>query len=98
MTSFPKPRARVLDRIAAKREREAKALAFRLAVWRRDRSQCQHCGRGVKRTCALAADQGHVHHRHGRNVRPADRYTVAMAVLLCAKCHKNQAVIAKFRT
>jgi len=61
----PKPRPRILDRVADKRELEAKDRAFRLAVWVRDGGKCRHCGRPVKHTITLSAEQGHVHHRHG---------------------------------
>ena len=94
----PKPRPRIQDRIAAKRAREHRALAFRLAVWARDASQCRACGCPVKRTTEAVQWRGEVHHRHGRNVRPEDRFNPDMAVLLCSLCHSDQAVIARFRT
>lgn len=93
----PKPRPRILDRIEYKRELEAKDREFRRAVWLRDGGKCRHCGRKVARTMTLSAEQGHVHHRHGRRVRPEDRFNPDMAVLLCATCHYNPAVIAKYR-
>lgn len=93
----PKPRRRVVDRVAEKRERDAKASAFRQAVWKRDEGRCRHCGKTVIRTVELLPNAGHVHHRRGRNVAPEDRYTVERAVLLCGRCHADPDVIAKFR-
>lgn len=93
----PKPRPRILDRVQYKRDLEAKDRAFKKAVWERDKGQCQHCGRPVKRMLTLSPEQGHVHHRHGRNVRPEDRFNPDMAALLCAVDHADPVVIAKFR-
>lgn len=93
----PKPRARVLDRIQAKREAEAKRRAFIKAVWLRDEGRCRHCGRVVIKTLDHDPQRGEVHHRRGRNVTPEDRYNVNAAVLLCLKDHKDPAVIQKFR-
>lgn len=93
----PKPRARLHDRIAAKRARERKALAFRLAVLTRDENRCRHCSRRVRRTMEAVPERAEVHHRHGRNVRPEDRFTVSAAVTLCLFCHRDPAVIARFR-
>ena len=95
--AFPKPRPRILDRMQYKRELEAKDRAFRLAVWVRDGGKCRHCGRGVTRTLTVGPRQGQVHHRHGRRVRPEDRFNPDMAVLLCAVDHADPVVIAKFR-
>lgn len=97
MIGFPKPRRRLVDRVAEKRERDTRAQAFRNAVWTRDEGKCRHCERPVRRTLELVPEAGHVHHRRGRNVAPEDRYVVARAVLLCAGCHTNPAVIATFR-
>jgi 5-methylcytosine-specific restriction endonuclease McrA len=93
----PKPVLRVIDRAAYKREADKKAQAFRQAVWKRDNALCRHCGRFVIKTGQLLPNRGEIHHRHGRNVRPEDRYNVDMAVLLCALCHSNWDVIQKFR-
>lgn len=93
----PKPRPEIEDRIAYKRDREAREREFRLAVWLRDGSQCRACHRKVLKTISLVAERGEVHHRRGRNVTPEDRFNVSAAVLLCARCHKDTAVIAKFR-
>lgn len=99
MTFSPcrKPRAIIEDRIASKREREAKALAFRLAVLTRDENHCRACHRLVRRTQEAVAERAEVHHRRGRNVAPEDRYNVKAAVTLCLRCHKDPEVIAKFR-
>lgn len=94
---FPKPTPRLIDRVAHKREREAKAAAFRKAVWARDGSKCRHCGRRVVHTAALVPSRGEVHHRRGRNVAPEDRFNVRAAVLLCGVCHRLPGVIAAFR-
>lgn len=93
----PKPQARILDKVATRRAREAEAQAFRQAIWLRDGAKCRNCDKPVIRTLELIPKAGHVHHRHGRNVRPEDRYNVDMAVLLCALCHKDPAVIHRFR-
>lgn len=85
--AFPKPRPVIEDRIAYKREAEAKARAFRQAVWSRDKGKCQYCGRRVFRMLEALPERGEVHHRRGRNVSPEDRYNVAKAVLLCLLCH-----------
>lgn len=82
-----KPSARIEDRIAYKREREAKGRAFRAAVWARDKGICQHCGRKVVKTLALSAERGEVHHLKGRRVAPEDVFNPDRAVLLCAGCH-----------
>lgn len=94
----PKPRPCILDRIAVKLEREAKDRAFRQAVWARDGWICRACGGRVNRTPNRFATRGEVHHRHGRRVRPEDRFNPDMAVLLCSMCHADKAVIARFRT
>ena len=94
----PKPRPRILDRVAYKLERDRRAAAFKAAVWKRDESRCRACGKRVRRTLELVPDQGQVHHRRGRNVAPEDRYNVDRALLLCATCHKDPKVIARFRT
>lgn len=93
----PKPRPRVLDRIAYRKDREAKHRAFVAAVWVRDGGLCRHCGRKVLKTMQAVPSRGEVHHIHGRNVAPADRYNPKAAVLLCLLCHKDPAVIARFR-
>lgn len=85
--SFPKPRPAIEDRIAYKRAEEAKARAFRDAVWLRDGHCCTHCGRRVYRVIFREPYQGHVHHLRGRNVAPQDRYNPKRAVLLCAEHH-----------
>ena len=95
--AFPKPRPRIQDRIAVKLEREAKDRAFRKAVWERDGGLCRHCGRPVKRSSDRLEARGEVHHRHGRRVRPGDRFNPDMAVLLCSLCHADPAVIARLR-
>lgn len=97
MIGFPKPRRKVLDRIAEKRENEAKRRAFIKAVWERDEGLCRHCGRVVIKSLEHVPNRGEVHHRRGRNVAPQDRYNVNEAVLLCLKDHGDPAVIAKFR-
>ena len=97
MIGFPKPRRKLVDRVADKRRTDMRGQAFRNAVWIRDDSRCRHCGRLVRRTLELLPERGEVHHRHGRNVRPEDKYNPDMAVLLCARCHANPDVIAKFR-
>lgn len=93
----PKPKPRVLDRIAYKRDHAKKARDFRSAVWHRDGSHCRACGRHVYRTLEHTPERGEVHHRRGRNVAPEDRYNVNEAVLLCGICHADPAVIAQFR-
>lgn len=97
MIGFPKPRRKVLDRIAEKRENEAKHRAFIKAVWERDEGLCRHCGRVVVKSLEHVPNRGEVHHRRGRNVAPQDRYNVNEAVLLCLKDHGDPVVIAKFR-
>jgi hypothetical protein len=54
--SFPKPRPRLVDRIAYKRDREAQARAFRVAVWLRDGGICQYCERHVKHSIKVDTD------------------------------------------
>lgn len=83
-----KPQPRVLDKIATRYDREKKAAAFRQAVWLRAAGKCEACGKPCKRTLELLPDQGHVHHRRGRNVAPADRFNPDAAELLCALCHR----------
>lgn len=84
---FPKPRPAIEDRIRDRREAEAKARAFRQAVWSRDKGKCQYCGRRVFRMLERLPERGDVHHLRGRNVAPADRYNPRRAVLLCALDH-----------
>src|SRR3990167_2752596 len=91
--ALPKPRARVLDRAAYKLELEAKARAFRRAVWLRDNGRCRACLRLVRRTINLVPERGEVHHRRGRNVAPQNRYNVKEAVLLCLACHRDPSVV-----
>ena len=91
-----KPRARVFDRAAYRLALEAKARAFRRAVWERDNGRCRACNRLVRKTMALVPERGEVHHRRGRNVAPQDRYNVKQAVLLCYRCHHDPSVIRLF--
>ena len=93
----PKPRPRGLDRAAYKLALEAKARAFRKAVWERDHGRCRACNRLVRKTLAFVPERGEVHHRRGRNVAPQNRYNVKQAVLLCAGCHCDPAVVRAFR-
>jgi 5-methylcytosine-specific restriction endonuclease McrA len=93
----PKPSARVVDRVKAKASRTHQERIFRAAVWIRDGSQCRGCQKRLMRGAVTLLEAGHVHHRHGRNVRPEDRYNVKQAVLLCGPCHADPAVIARFR-
>lgn len=97
MVSFPKPTRRIVDRVKDKRARDAKAEAFRKAVWKRDAGKCRHCDRTVIHTLGLVPNAGHVHHRRGRRVAPEDRYNVARAMLLCGLCHGDKDVIARYR-
>jgi 5-methylcytosine-specific restriction endonuclease McrA len=85
----PKERTRVTDRIADKKTRARTEAQFRAAVWKRDEGKCRTCGRKVKRTLTICAEQGHVHHLRGRNVAPEDRTNPKAAVLLCAVCHQR---------
>ena len=85
----PKVRTRVADRVAYKQQRERSESAFRAAVWKRDDAKCRLCGRKVKRTLTVCAEQGHVHHLRGRNVAPEDRTNPKAAILLCALCHEG---------
>jgi 5-methylcytosine-specific restriction endonuclease McrA len=85
--SFPKPRPRLVDRIAYKREREAKDRVFRAAVWARDAATCQRCGRRVRRILDAIPERGETHHLRGRNAAPEDRFNPDAAVLLCLLCH-----------
>jgi 5-methylcytosine-specific restriction endonuclease McrA len=87
--AIPKPAPRVADRLASRAARARQDAAFRAAVWKRDESRCRICGRHVKRTLTLCAEQGHVHHLRGRNVAPEDRCNPKVAVLLCAGCHAD---------
>ena len=93
----PKPRPRIVDRIAVRKERERKAQDFRVAIWLRDQGRCQVCYRKVIHTLELVPNAGHVHHRRGRNVAPGDRYVVHEAVLLCRRCHADPDVVLKLR-
>lgn len=83
----PKPRRRVLDRVAEKAERDRQAAAFRNAVWKRDSYSCQVCGRHLRRTAELVPDRGEVHHRLTRGAHPRLRYDIGNGVLLCQGCH-----------
>lgn len=94
---FPKPRTIVEDRIAYRRDREAKEREFKRQVWIRDEGHCRHCGRKVIKTLDAVPERGEVHHRRGRNVAPEDRFNVDAAVLLCLLCHCDPAVIQTFR-
>lgn len=97
--AVPKPPTQLEDRIAAKREQVKKEDAFRKQVWLRDKGLCRVCGVKVLRTITLDPRRGEVHHRRGRNVAPEDRFNVARAVLLCARCHlrvtRHEVVIPK---
>ena len=83
----PKPRTRILDRIAAKREREAKALAFRLAVLTRDQHHCRACGRRVRRTVEAVPERAEVHHVLTRGAHPDKRFDLDNGLLVCLICH-----------
>jgi 5-methylcytosine-specific restriction endonuclease McrA len=93
----PKPKKRLIDKIAVALDDKRRAVAFRREVWTRDGGCCRECGRVVIHTLELVPNRGDVHHRRGRNVAPADRYNVRRAVLLCAACHADADVIAKWR-
>ena len=83
----PKPPSRLQDRIAYKRDREARARAFRKAVWERDKGQCRICKKPVVKGSWEIHWRGEVHHLRGRNVAPEDRYNVNKAILVCAFDH-----------
>ena len=83
-------RTQLAAALASMRDTRKAAAAFRTAVWTRDASRCQQCGRRCRRTLTLCAEQGHVHHLRGRRVRPEDQYNPDAAVLLCAVCHQQQ--------
>jgi 5-methylcytosine-specific restriction endonuclease McrA len=83
----PKGAARVVDKTQAQRAQKQADAAFRAAVWKRDKSTCQHCGCKVERTLTLTAKRGEVHHLRGRRVAPEDRTNPAKALLLCAEDH-----------
>ena len=97
MICFPKPQSVLVDKIQQRRAREAEAATFRRKVWDRDKGHCAYCERPVVRTLERVPNRGEVHHRHGRNVRPEDRYNVRMAVLLCAICHDDPKVVQYYR-
>lgn len=82
-TAQPKPKPRLLDRVAYKKQREEQARVFRAKVWARDKGRCVVCQRVVKRTLGLDPLRGEVHHLRGRNVAPEDRFNVHKAVLVC---------------
>lgn len=83
----PKPASRLVDRIAYKKERDAKGRTFRADVWKKAGGHCERCGVRCIRSIALDPKQGHVHHKRGRNVAPEDRFNPQAAELLCALCH-----------
>jgi 5-methylcytosine-specific restriction endonuclease McrA len=85
----PKPATKLVDRVAYKKEREAKERAFRQAVWTRDKSKCQRCGVKVIKTLALDAKRGEVHHLKPRSLDPGKRYDVNNGQLVCALCHQK---------
>lgn len=85
--SYPKPRPVLESRIVARRLAEAKGRAFRDAVWSRDRSRCQYCGRRVFRMLDALPERGECHHLRGRRVAPRERYNPKQAILLCLLCH-----------
>jgi len=87
MPTLPKPRPILQDRVASKRDAEARMREFRREVWRRDDGLCQFCGRIVRHMLTLNPARGEVHHLRGRNVTPENRYAVDEAVLLCKGCH-----------
>lgn len=97
MTAFPKPRPQLHDRVADKRDAEARMRAFKRQVWERDEGRCRFCARRVIKCLEATAQRGEVHHRRGRRVAPQDRYNVAEAVLLCGWCHLDPDVIQHFR-
>ncbi len=96
--AYPKAKARVLERIDVKAQRAKQERAFLNAVWSRDGSRCRGCNARVFRANVDMLKRGEVHHRHGRHVKPEDRFNVDAAVLLCKKCHADPATIARFRT
>lgn len=93
----PKGRALVLDRIDVKAHRAKQERAFLAAVWKRDQNRCRGCGKRVTRGAPDMLKRGECHHVHGRNVRPEDRFNVAMAAILCRSCHSDPAVRARLR-
>jgi 5-methylcytosine-specific restriction endonuclease McrA len=86
----PKPSTtRLVEKETARKDDERLSRKFRADVWKRDGGLCRLCGRAVKRTLALRADRGEVHHLRGRRVAPEHRYTVSKALLLCLRCHSD---------
>lgn len=83
----PKPTRRVQDKHVKRTSLAKQALAFRLAVWKRDGSQCRICLRQVVRSLELLPNRGEVHHLMTRGAHPEQRFDVANGVLLCAVCH-----------
>lgn len=86
----PKPTPRVFFKRKDRLAKEKQAAAFRIAVWKRAGGRCERCDRYVRRTLELLPEQGHVHHKRGRNVAPEDRYNPDRAELLCAICHAEE--------
>lgn len=79
--------------------REARERALRNAVWMREMAKsddgyayCQRCRKGPLRRNEelLHPLSGHVAHRRGRNVAPADKYNPDACELACSRCHLGQ--------
>jgi len=86
----PKP-AKGAERKQKRLARNRQAQAFRAAVRQRDGYRCRLCGRRVRRTLDMLADDAcHVHHIRGRNVAPEDRFNPAAALTLCGACHRKE--------
>ena len=86
----PKPE-KGADRKRRRKARTNAGKAFREAVRQRDGYRCRLCGRRVRRTLdVLADDAAHVHHIRGRNVAPEDRFNPDTALTLCGKCHRKE--------
>lgn len=85
----PKPE-KGADRKKKRAARTRAGASFREAVRTRDGYRCRLCGRRVRRTLdVLADDAAHVHHIRGRNVAPEDRFNPNAALTLCGKCHRK---------
>lgn len=79
------------DRKRRRKARTNAGKAFREAVRTRDGYLCRLCGRTVRRTLDMLADDAcHVHHIKGRNVAPEDRFNPSAALTLCGACHRKE--------
>lgn len=83
----PKGESRLQETKAETKLERIGNTAFKLDVWKRDKSRCRCCLRKVIKQLARVPERGDVHHLHGRI---GDlQFEAKAALLVCCECHEK---------